>query len=65
MSYTTSHLYALGAKARLEGITITQSQKELDRYDHDGRSETRRGWIAMDEMLILQNLINLAKARSS
>lgn len=45
-----------GARGRKEGKSITQAQKHIDRYNEDGRKENRRGWIAMDEYLIIAEI---------
>jgi hypothetical protein len=41
-----------GAKNRKLGLSLTQSSKHIDRYNHDLRKAHKEGWTFMDQYLI-------------
>lgn len=46
--------WELGAKNARYGISLSQSYKHIDRYDHDLRAAHRAGWAAMKSYLTLK-----------
>ncbi len=52
---TKNKEWKTGAINRRAGISLSQSYKHIDRYEHELRNIHRNGWLAMDEYLFLKN----------
>jgi hypothetical protein len=52
------NLFQLGARARMQGRSLTQAYKDvgLERYDHDGREVVKDGWISFAKALAIREL---------
>jgi hypothetical protein len=48
--------WELGARNARAGLSLTQSYKHIDRYDHDLRAAHREGWQAMKSYLTLKEI---------
>lgn len=57
--YQTHPEFRNGAHNRLMGFSMNKSYEHIGPHDHDGRQENRRGWVAMDEYLTMQELVTL------
>jgi hypothetical protein len=48
--------WMLGAKNRRAGLSLSQSYKHINRYDHDIRHLHVDGWQSMDRYLFLKQI---------
>jgi hypothetical protein len=48
--------WKLGARNFRAGISLPQSCKHIDRYEHDMRNAHKSGWIAMKQYLDLKKI---------
>ena len=48
--------WSLGARNRRAGLSLSQSYKHIDRYEHELRDIHRNGYLAMDKYLFLKNI---------
>ena len=48
--------WKLGARNAKSGLSLSQSYKHLDRYNHDMRKVHRDGWLEMKHYLMLKEI---------
>lgn len=53
---TKDREWRLGVRNRRAGLSLSQSYKHIDRYDHEIRAVHKSGWTAMDEYLYLKKV---------
>jgi hypothetical protein len=53
---TLDREWRLGARNRRSGLSLSQSYKHIDRYDHDARKVHTDGWRSMDQYLYLKKV---------
>jgi len=52
------HEWQLGAKNCRAGLSLTQSYKHLDRYNHDLRGAHQEGYFAMKDFIKLKEIFD-------
>jgi hypothetical protein len=50
--------WEFGAKNAKAGISLSQSYKHVDRYNHDLRNAHRDGWLAMKDYIKLKEIFD-------
>lgn len=45
-----------GARNRRMGLSLSQSYKHINRYEHELRAAHKSGWLSMDQYLFLKEL---------
>lgn len=53
---TKDREWRLGARNRRAGLSLSQSYKHIDRYDHELRNIHGDGWHSMDRYLYLKKV---------
>jgi hypothetical protein len=53
---TKDREWRLGARNRRAGLSLSQSYKHIDRYEHETRIVHSNGWHSMDQYLYLKKI---------